>query len=52
MTSRFSTPGMEKYFHTLPMSVQESIMQTGMNFKTEEDMRATVMQLVQWHGVQ
>lgn len=43
---------MERYFHTLPLSVQESIMQCGMNFKNEDDMRAVVLQLVQQHGIQ
>ena len=41
-----------KYFHTLPISVQESIVQSGVKFKNEEDMRAVVMQLVQRQGVQ
>lgn len=52
MTKQFASPGMEKYFHTLPVSVQESIMQCGMNFKNEDDMRAVVFQLVQQQGVQ
>ncbi|MCI9482829.1 MAG: hypothetical protein HFH27_00025 [Clostridiaceae bacterium] len=52
MSTQFSSPGMEKYFHTLPISVQESIVQSGVKFKNEEDMRAVVMQLVQRQGVQ
>lgn len=52
MTKQFASPGMEKYFHSLPTSVQESIMQCGMNFKNEDDMRAVVFQLVQQQGVQ
>lgn len=52
MTKQFASPGMEKYFHSLPTSVQESIMQCGMNFKNEDDMRAVVFQLVQQQGIQ
>ena len=52
MTKQFASPGMEKYFHTLPTNVPESIVQCGMNFKNEEDMRAVVMQLVQRQGIQ
>lgn len=52
MTKQFASPGMEKYFHSLPATVQESIMQCGMNFKNEDDMRSVVMQLVQRQGIQ
>lgn len=33
---------MGRYFRTLPKSVQESIMQSGVVFRTENDMRRCV----------
>ena len=51
MSDRFPTPAMESYFHTLPLNVQEQIMQIGIHFNSEEDMRAVAMQLIQRYGV-
>ena len=38
--------GMEQYFHSLPMNVQESIKQCGLTFRTEADLRACAEQLL------
>ncbi|MCB6364756.1 hypothetical protein LI291_00915 [Intestinibacillus massiliensis] len=36
----------ERYFQSLPMSVQESIKQCGLTFRSEADLRACAQQLM------
>lgn len=40
----------ERYFQSLPISVQESIKQCGLTFRSESELRACAQQLLDGHA--
>lgn len=46
MNIRFSDDAAQRYFDTLPPSVQENVKQSGMTFLSEEQLRACAAQLL------
>ncbi len=45
-SNKFTSEAAEKYFHSLPSSLQESVTQSGLSYLTEQQLRACAAQIL------